>query len=95
MAQRVDRTPARIFNGMASPHGETIGFVIDDLLALPVDRQGQLDWFGNLPQSIAPLLSWPEQAVFLLSTNDFRRAALTTPLRRPGPGPCHLGRCRP
>jgi hypothetical protein len=41
---------------MSSRHGETIGFVIEDLLALPADR--------------------PEQAVFLLPTQDFRSRML-------------------
>jgi hypothetical protein len=78
MAQRVNRTPEEIFNGMASLHGETIGFIVEDLLALPADRPILLDWFGNTPHSMAPLLTWPEQVVFLLPTSDFRRTALVT-----------------
>ena len=71
------RTPEEVFQGMASRHGETIGFVIEDLLALPKDRAILVDWFGTLPGALAPLLRWPEQALFLVPTAEFRRAALS------------------
>lgn len=72
------RTPEQRFSEAASLHGETIDFVIDDLLAMPDDRPILVDWFGNTPHDVAPLLSWPEQAVFLLPTKDFRHTALFT-----------------
>ncbi|SDU56712.1 hypothetical protein SAMN04488563_2786 [Jiangella alkaliphila] len=71
------RTAAEIFDAMASRHGETIGFVTEDLLALPGDRPVLVDWFGNPPRDVAPLLLEPWQAVFLLPRPDFRRRMLT------------------
>lgn len=74
--QRAARTGRQRFDGMASRHGETIGFVVEDLLAMPADRPILVDWFGNAPRDLAPLFNWPEQAVFLLPTPEFRRQAL-------------------
>ena len=76
--QRAMLSPEERVSGMESLHGETIGFVIDDLLALPVERPILVDWFGNTPRDVAPLLSWREQAVFLLPTGEFRRNALVS-----------------
>jgi hypothetical protein len=70
------RTPEEIFRSMPSLHGETIGLVIDDLLTLPTDRPVLVDDFRTLPEHVAPLLMWREQAVFLLPTPEFRRHAL-------------------
>ncbi len=81
--QRVSRTPEDVFNSMASLHGETIGFVIDDLLATPTDRVILVDYFGNTPSDLHPLLTWPEQAVFLLPTPEFRLRALGTRYANP------------
>ncbi|MFH8344335.1 hypothetical protein [Streptomyces sp. NPDC018045] len=55
---------------------ETFAFEVEDLLAMPTDRPVLVDWFGNLPSQIAPLLTRPDQAVFLLPTPEFRMAAL-------------------
>jgi hypothetical protein len=74
--ERALLSPAEKVAGMASRHGETIGFVVDDLRAMP-GRLAIVDWFGNLPRDVAPLLSWPEQAAFLLPTREFRRHALS------------------
>jgi hypothetical protein len=74
--QRVSRTPEDAFNGMASLHGETIGFLVEDLVATPTDRVIIVDYFGNTPSGLHPLLTWREQAVFLLPTPEFRRRAL-------------------
>jgi hypothetical protein len=62
---------------MASRHGETIGFILEDLRAMPAGRLTIVDWFGIMPRDVAPLLEWPEQAVFLLPTPEFRRRALS------------------
>ncbi len=76
--QRAGQSARQRFDRMASRHGETIEFVVEDLLAMPADRPILADWFGNTPRDLAPLLSWPEQAVFLLPTPEFRRRALGT-----------------
>ncbi|SEG76851.1 hypothetical protein SAMN05444920_104423 [Nonomuraea solani] len=73
-----ERTPEEIFQAMPSLHGETFGFVIEDLLALPTDRPVLVDDFRTLPAEVAPLLTRPEQAAFLLPTPEFRHQALST-----------------
>jgi len=73
----LERSPAEIFENMASLHGETFGFVLDDLLARNPDEMLIVDDFRTLPNDVDSLLSWPEQAVFLIPTPEFRRAALT------------------
>ena len=75
-AERALLSPRERFERMASRHGESIGFVVEDLLALPADRPVLVDWFGVLPHHVCPLLTWPEQAVFLLPTGEFRRRVL-------------------
>jgi hypothetical protein len=71
------RTAQQVFRTMASLHGESVGFVVEDLLAMPRDRVVVVDFFGILPGHLAPLLRRPEQAVLLLPTPRFRRDALT------------------
>jgi hypothetical protein len=72
-----NRSPAQIFEAMAGRYGETIEFLVEDLLARPTDRTVLVDYFGVLPRDLAPLLSWPGQAAFLVPTPKFRRATLT------------------
>lgn len=70
------RTGAEVFQSMPSLHGETFGFVLEDLLGLPADRIVLVDDFSVLPRDVAALLSWPEQAAFLLPAPEFRRTSL-------------------
>jgi hypothetical protein len=86
-AQRAARSAEETFRAMPSLHGETIDFVVEDLRALPTDRPVLVDWFGILPRHLAPLLSFREQAVFLLPTADFRSRILT--LRYSDPDRAH------
>lgn len=71
-----DRSPAQIFEAMGGRHGETVEFLVEDLLARPADRTVLVDYFGVLPHDLAPLLSWPGQAAFLVPTPTFSRATL-------------------
>lgn len=72
------RTAVEVFHSMASLHGETTAPLVEDLLALPPGGRVLVDWFGLLPRDLLPLLERPtRQAVFLLPTATFRRAALT------------------
>jgi hypothetical protein len=71
------RSPEQIFEAMAGRHGETIEFLIEDLLARPADRTVLVDYFGVLPGHLARLLSRPGHAAFLVPTPEFRRATLT------------------
>ncbi|WP_432924687.1 hypothetical protein ACQPZZ_30380 [Microbispora sp. CA-135349] len=71
------RSAQEAFQSMAGLHGETIDFLVEDLLALPDDRIVLVDYFGVLPRDIAPLLAGPQQVVFLLPSPEFRRRVLT------------------
>lgn len=70
------RSAQEIFESMPSLHGETFGFVVNDLLAMPTERPVLVDDFRTLPSDVAPLLTWPEQAAFLLPTPQLRDRAL-------------------
>jgi hypothetical protein len=67
----------QVFEAMAGRYAETVGFLVNDLLDRPADRIVVVDYFGVQPRDLAPLLSWPGQAAFLVPTAQFRRAALT------------------
>ncbi|MFJ8039571.1 hypothetical protein ACIRBX_03525 [Kitasatospora sp. NPDC096147] len=71
------RTAAEVLAAMPSLHGEMTGFLVADLLER-VAGGGPLlvDWFGLLPDGLAPLLADPAQAVCLVPTPAFREAAL-------------------
>lgn len=71
------RSPDEVFADMAGRHGETVEFLVEDLVDRPADRIVLVDYFGVLPRHLAPLLTWPGQAAFLIPTASFRRAALT------------------
>lgn len=71
------RTAEEAFEAMPSRHGETFPFVRDDLRAMTGQETVLVDDFSIRPTEVAPLLTWPEQAVFLLPTPKFRRWALT------------------
>ena len=62
---------------MAGRYGETIGFLVEDLLQRPADRIVIVDYFGVQPRDLVSLLAWPEQAAFLVPTGEFRRDRLT------------------
>lgn len=71
-----DRSPREVFQAMASLHGETVGFVAEDLAALPSDRIIVVDYFGVLPGHLAPLLHRSDHAAFLVPTHEFRARIL-------------------
>jgi hypothetical protein len=56
-------------------HGECLNLVIEDVLALPDDTTVLVEGFSLLPRLIAPLLGRREQAIWLLPSTAFRRAA--------------------
>jgi hypothetical protein len=72
----VGRSAREVFQSMAGLHGEVIGFLVEDLLALPDDRIVLVDYFGVLPRDVVPLLAGFHQVVFLLPSPGFRRRAL-------------------
>ena len=71
----VNRPPEVMLETFHSFQGEGFDLVVDDLLALPPDPPVLAEGFSLLPRLVAPLLSRPRQAVWLLPTPEFRRAA--------------------
>ena len=71
----VNRPPEVMLETFHGFQGEGFDLVIDDLLALPPDPPVLAEGFSLLPRLVAPLLSRPRQAVWLLPTPEFRRAA--------------------
>jgi 2-phosphoglycerate kinase len=71
-ANRSPEAMLRTFHWFA---GEGFELIVEDLLALPEDPPILVEGFRLLPRLVAPLLSHLDQAVWLLPTPDFRRAA--------------------
>ncbi|MFJ2897480.1 hypothetical protein ACIO87_21650 [Streptomyces sp. NPDC087218] len=90
-----DHTAKEVFQAMPSLHGETTGFLVEDLLAMPTDRIVLVDYFGILPNHLAPLLHRPDQAVFLLPTHRFRQDALGARYADPARARATWGRSDP
>jgi 2-phosphoglycerate kinase len=55
--------------------GEGFELIVEDLLALPKEPPILAEGFRLLPRLVAPLLSHSDQAVWLIPSPDFRRAA--------------------
>jgi hypothetical protein len=55
--------------------GEGFDLIVEDLLALPEEVPILDEGFRLLPRVVAPLLSYPHQAVWLAPTPDFRPSA--------------------
>ena len=71
----VNRPPEVMLETFHGFRGEGFDLVLDDLLALPPDPPVLAEGFSLLPRLVAPLLSRPQQAVWLLPTTEFRHAA--------------------
>ena len=71
----VNRPPEVMLETFHGFQGEGFDLVLDDLLALTPDPPVLAEGFSLLPRLVAPLLSRPQQAVWLLPTPEFRRAA--------------------
>lgn len=72
----VNRSPEAMLETFHWFRGEGFGLIIEDLLRLPAQPRVIAEGFRLLPHLVKPLLSVPEQAVWLLPTPEFRRAAL-------------------
>ena len=70
-----NRSPHVMFNTFHGFHGELFDLVVEDLLALPRKPPVLVEGFTLLPRLVAPLLSERSQAVWLVPTPEFRRAA--------------------
>lgn len=71
----VERSPEVMRDTFHAFQGETFPLVVEDLLALPQSEPVLVEGFSLLPRLVAPLLSRADQAVWLLATQAFRRAA--------------------
>jgi hypothetical protein len=71
----VNRRPTVMFETFPWFHGEGFALILEDLLALPEEPPILVEGFRLLPQLVAPLLSTPDQAVWLVPTPAFRRTA--------------------
>lgn len=70
-----DRSPETMLETFHWFRGEGFGMIVEDLLRLPEGPGVVVEGFRLLPQLVKPLLAVPGQAVWLLPTPDFRRAA--------------------
>lgn len=71
----VSRSPALMFETFPWFHGEGFKLILDDLAALSQGAPILAEGFRLLPRLVAPLLSRPNQAVWLIPTEEFRRRA--------------------
>ncbi len=72
----VTRPPSVMFETFHGFQGEGFDLIVEDLLTLPEDPPILAEGFKLLPRLVAPLLSGPNQAVWLAPSPPFRRAAL-------------------
>jgi hypothetical protein len=71
----VNRSPEVMLDTFHWFRGEGFGLIIEDLLRLPAETGVIAEGFRLLPSLVEPLLAEPGQAVWLLPTPAFRRAA--------------------
>ncbi|HEY7021944.1 MAG TPA: shikimate kinase [Ktedonobacterales bacterium] len=69
------RSPEVMFQTFHWFAGEGFDLIVEGLLALPEDPPILVEGFRLLPRLVAPLLSHPDQAVWLIPTPEFRRSA--------------------
>lgn len=71
----VNRSPGTMLDTFHWYRGEGFDLIVEDLLASPAPRGPVVEGFRLLPELVAPLLTDPRRAVWLLPTPEFRRAA--------------------
>jgi 2-phosphoglycerate kinase len=71
----VKRPPTVMFETFPWFHGEGFDLILDDVLALSEQAPVLVEGFRLLPRLVAPFLSEPSQAVWLVPTTRFRRQA--------------------
>jgi len=70
------RAPSEMADETIGSFRERFEMVIEDLLAMPEGPPVIADGFGLLPELVHTVIETPRQAIFLLSTPEFRVAAL-------------------
>lgn len=71
----VRRTPEELAANTTAIWSERISLVVEDLLAMPADRPIIAEGPGFFPEVILPLLSDPQQAVWMAPSESFKRAS--------------------
>jgi 2-phosphoglycerate kinase len=71
----LNRSPETMLETFHWFRGEGFGLIVEDLLRLPQEPRVIAEGFRLLPHLVKPLLTMPSQAVWLLPTPEFRRAA--------------------
>lgn len=71
----LNRSPETMLETFHWFRGEGFNLIVEDLLGLPRDRPVIVEGFRLLPHLVEPVLGLPAQAVWLLPSPDFRRAA--------------------
>lgn len=74
----LDRSPEVMLETFHGFQGEQFDLIVEDILALPEMPPILVEGFPLLPRLVAPLLSRPDQAVWLVPTPEFRRAAFNS-----------------
>jgi len=85
----VSRPPETMLETFHWFQGEGFGLIVEDLLRLPREPGVVAEGFRLLPRLVAPLLSEPAHAVWLLPTPGFRQAVFES---RGGPASGFLAR---
>jgi hypothetical protein len=85
----VNRPPRTMLDTFHWFQGEGFDLIVEDLLRLPREPGVIAEGFRLLPRLVAPLLSEPAHAVWLLPTPDFRQAVMES---RGGPAAGFLAR---
>lgn len=72
-AMWVDQTPTAMAAGVIRGWSRRVDFVLEDLLAMPKAPLILAEGPGFFPEVIAPLLSTPRQAIWLVPERNFKR----------------------
>lgn len=72
----VNRTPETMLETFHWFRGEAFDLIVEDLLRLPSRPCVVVEGLRLLPHLVQPLLTVPDQAVWLLPTPEFREAAI-------------------
>jgi hypothetical protein len=72
------RSPEEMFETFHFFRGEAFEMIVDDVLKLSEHGPVLAEGFRLLPRLVAPWLSRPGQAVWLIPTPEFRRAAVAS-----------------
>jgi hypothetical protein len=79
-------TPAEMVERWQETTRERFSMSLDDLLALRPERPLVAEGYGFLPALVAPVLSSPRQAIWLVPTEEFKLASFEQRVRSGGKG---------